>query len=331
MKKYFIFALAALGMFACTGQNNPENPSQPTGKTIEGELTGAISVSPSKKVHFSQGNLQYQASTDTWRFAKEQYHYIGMSAKPSSTYSGWIDLYSWGASGYNGRYPYLNLNDYYKNKDIEDPLQTDICGTNYDWGVYNKISNGGNAAGLWRTLTDEEWQYIFLKRKDAEYLFGLGIVNGMNGLIILPDDWNTPSGLTFNASTTKGMVWKDTRKQKGNSAKYIMLEGDYEYGYYNPNPNANNYNDNLYTSSEWSIMENAGAVFLPALLDGDTERFPDAVGIIGGYWASTFLKKTSKEIYDSWGCYLSFYKNHVGFNSSAIISQYGVRLVRDIE
>jgi len=49
-----------------------------------------------------KGNLQYQATTKTWRFADQQYHVIGMdNEKISETYSGWIDLFGWGTSGYD--------------------------------------------------------------------------------------------------------------------------------------------------------------------------------------------------------------------------------------
>ena len=36
-----------------------------------------FSVSSTKQVHFSQGNLQYQASTNTWRFAEMQWDFVG--------------------------------------------------------------------------------------------------------------------------------------------------------------------------------------------------------------------------------------------------------------
>ena len=42
-----------------------------------GALSGLFSVSATQQVHFSQGNLQYQASTNTWRFAEHQYDYVG--------------------------------------------------------------------------------------------------------------------------------------------------------------------------------------------------------------------------------------------------------------
>ena len=47
---------------------------------INGKLPGSFSVSGEKKVCFSQGNLQYQGSTGTWRFATHQYDFIGNAA-----------------------------------------------------------------------------------------------------------------------------------------------------------------------------------------------------------------------------------------------------------
>ena len=57
-------------------------------------------VSATKQVRFSQGNLQYQASTNTWRFAETQYSIVGNANENiSSSYSGWIDLFGRGTSG----------------------------------------------------------------------------------------------------------------------------------------------------------------------------------------------------------------------------------------
>ena len=43
----------------------------------EGALPGEFSVSPTKKVRFSKGNLQYNTATETWNFAEKQYDIIG--------------------------------------------------------------------------------------------------------------------------------------------------------------------------------------------------------------------------------------------------------------
>ena len=66
--------------------------------STDGALNGRFSVDGNgSKVVFSSGNLQYQASTDTWRFAPNQYDVLGSKNKSrSATYAEWIDLFYWG-------------------------------------------------------------------------------------------------------------------------------------------------------------------------------------------------------------------------------------------
>ena len=211
-----------------------------------GAIKGFFSVSDNQRISFSQGNLQYQASTGTWKFADNQYDMIGNNnSNISSSNTGWIDLFGWGTSSYNGKNPYMTSTDY---SDYGDG-SNDIAGTNYDWGVYNKISNGGNQAGLWRTLTKDEWNYVISNRTDARYLCGTATVNGVNGLILLPDNWTLPTGVTFT------------------------------YG-------EGGWSQNTYSASEWSKMEANGAVFLPAAGNRDgTDVYH--VGSYGAYWSSS--------------------------------------------
>lgn len=160
-------------------------------------------------------------------------------------YTNWIDLFGWGTSGYNGKNPYMTSTSY---SDYGDG-SNDIAGTNYDWGVYNKISNGGNQAGLWRTLTKDEWNYVISNRTDARYLRGTATVNGVNGLILLPDNWTLPTGVTFT------------------------------YG-------EGGWSQNTYSASDWSKMEANGAVFLPAAgYRFGTDVY--GVGSGGDYWSSS--------------------------------------------
>ncbi len=238
MKKIFILALAALGMLACTGQNEPSKPDTPSTPTIEGELSGVFSVSPNHKVRFSKGNLQYQASTDSWRFAEHQYDYIGeANMNISDAYSGWIDLFGWGTGN--------------------APTKTSTSVSDYssfiDWGM-NPVSNAGNEAGLWRTLSKDEWLYLFHDRADYDKLFGWGKVAGVSGVILLPDNWVKPSGVSF---------WSYS---EGNANDHIS--------------------DNTYTVSQWQLMESAGAVFLPAAGYRDETKVIFS-GLIGYYWSST--------------------------------------------
>jgi hypothetical protein len=180
-------------------------------------------VSNSKQIVFSQGNLQYQPSTKTWKFAEHQYDIIGENNKNvinDYQSSEWMDLFPWGTSGYV--YSPIGIIEWRENWGfVTSPMYNgDIAGTNYDWGVYNKISNGGNQAGLWRTLTDAEWTYLYSERPNAKKLKEHATVNGIEGLILLPNGWQTPDGVT----STSG-------------AKYNL--------------------------STWKKMEQAGAIFLP--------------------------------------------------------------------
>ena len=62
-----------------------------------------FTVGQGRRVVFSQGNLQYQASTKSWRFAAQQYSVIGQDNRNiSSTNSGWIDLFG-GEGTYKNR------------------------------------------------------------------------------------------------------------------------------------------------------------------------------------------------------------------------------------
>ena len=121
---------------------------------------------------------------------------------------------------------------------------------NADWGVYNAISNGGNEAGLWRTLTYNEWYYLRYSRTDANSKYGVAQVAGVNGCVFLPDSWTLPSGLSFRSGAN------------------------------------GNYAQNTYSASEWSKMEANGAVFLPAA-GGRGGTDVGSVGSYGLYWSSS--------------------------------------------
>ena len=217
------------------GGVTPPNPG-----TDKGALPGEFSVSATQKVHFSQGNLQY---VGTWRFAENQWDYFGNSQSNNHR-----DLFGWGTGDAPNKVS-IDNNDY---------------ATFTDWGT-NAITNGGNTANAWRTLTKDEWVYLFYTRTNAATLFGLGSVNGVNGTILLPDNWTLLAGASFTASTTQGLA----------------DQGSYYY-----NDNGDNFSHNTYTAEQWSVMESAGAVFLPA---AGYRRGTDvgSVGSSGYYWSAT--------------------------------------------
>ena len=257
--------------FSPSGDDYVPNDTQiePGNVTIEdGAIKAAFSIGENKKAYFSQGNLQYQASTGIWRFAEKQWYRVGDdqfgevyengvkcdNALISPTYSGWIDLFCFGTSGYKGRsesyQPYSTSRTFWDYA-VTHEVPLDLTGEdrNSDWGVYNKISNGGNAANMWRTPTEDEWTYLLSKRKDAENKFRLSVVAGVMGVVVLPDD------CTLN-------LWDI---------------------------------DTDFNEKEWNAMESNGAVFFPVAgsrdsvyvdyVDakwGDDDRVP-----FGYYWSTT--------------------------------------------
>ena len=164
-----------------TDKPEEEKPDTPVGPGAGSYVAKPFSVSATKTVTFSPGNLQYHAVNNKWRFAPNQTDYIGYDNENiSSTYNGWIDLFGWG-TGNNPTNKSTDYNDY----------QTFV-----DWGV-NKI--GSYSPNTWRTLTYNEWYYLLTNRFNASNLKGVAQVNGVNGLILLPDAWVCPSGVTFKA------------------------------------------------------------------------------------------------------------------------------------
>ena len=224
-------------------------PIEESAQTIDDALSGEFSISVTKKIHFSKGNLQYQASTDTWRFAEHQYDFVGNTSKGnvyvdgvkcdnayiSSTYSGWVDLFGYSTTTSNyGVCASTNSSAYE--------------GTFVDWGTLFTEE--------WYTLSKDEWSYLLNTRNNASDLRGVARVNGANGVILLPDNWNTPEGVTFTAGVAS--TYGD------NSYKTI----------------------NDYTAEQWAVMEQNGAVFLPA----GSRRSGTAVDSYWGfglYWTST--------------------------------------------
>jgi hypothetical protein len=271
-----------------------------SGDVMDGAVKGLFSVSENDKVYFSKGNLQYQASSNTWRFAENQWDCVGNgNSNISSSYSGWIDLFGWATSGYyydgTCHYPwtcsptgnYVAYGNHYANLDDETGQA--------DWG-YNAISNGGNRIGQWRTLSEDEWEYLVLTRNTASGIrFAKATVNGVYGVILLPDDWNSSV-----------------------------------YGLRNTNDETSaSYGDNVISDETWlSVLEPAGAVFLPAAGKRESLSVYYA-NVEGGYWSSSgssvegFLGH-----HDLAGC-LEFGNTRLYFNSESRSNGYSVRLVHD--
>ena len=219
-----------------------------------------FSVGNNKYVQFSTGNLQYEVGTNTWSFASEQYEVIGGAAYDGTNntnfgmnvpgYTGKLDLFAWSADGKFG------VNPSNKDADYQEAF--------VDWGTL--VNESG-----WCTLTQAEMRHILDRKKDGKKLWALATVNGLNGLILLPDNWNTSLSLVYGYVPTQFV-----------------------------------YTENQLTDAQWEALEAEGAVFLPAggsrtggygneetaggkgSINANGHYFHvDNVGVYGYYWLNT--------------------------------------------
>jgi hypothetical protein len=235
----------------------------------EGAINGLFSINANgDQVYFSQGNLQYigSASTPYWKFADNQWDYFGnTTGQNSSDQNVDRDLFGWGTSGWNNGNTYYCPWDTQNNGNFNQGYgygPTD--GSNYmynltglyanaDWG-YNPISNGGNQPNKWRTLTKEEWVYVFNTRSTVSGIrYAKATVNNVNGVILLPDDWDNN---TYNLNNT--------------------------------NVSDASFSNNTMTATQWVALEQAGAVFLPAA-GGRAGTGLAFLGNNGYYWSASYV------------------------------------------
>lgn len=236
---------------------------------------GKFSISATQQIAFSSGNLQYHPLNNQWRFAESQIDCVGeANANISPTYDGWVDLFCWGTGDEPTRI--VTNNNAYLNF--------------VDWGT-NSI--GTDTANTWRTMSADELRYILFSRPNAAALNGIAHINGVNGLVLLPDDWVAIEGLTFN------------------SGAYGHSSRDY-YAVHN-----------TFTLEQWQQMEEAGAIFLPAVgyRQGNSIY---ASGSKGYYWTTS----------PNGGCgpiTLEFSAKEIITDSSYRYSGLSIRLIKDIE
>lgn len=273
------------------------------------------------QVIFSQGNLQYQPSTTTWRFAPNQWDYVGTENYKRSD-ADWIDLFCWGCNGIDTGGSYYTPTTYGGSNGCYNPYGSDTAHLydgeealkgKADWGAVT-ISNGGEYT--WRTLkdyinpgTDNEWQYILNTRATGLIVndtpnarYTMAIINqsalndgtGVKGIILFPDNYTGPTANLINELT------------------WGTINGASNYG-------------TVCTTTGWLKLQNAGCVFLPA--GGKGDGLGSSVtnpGTEGRYWSSS-----SGVTYKAYS--LSFGSSVV--NTQECIERYyctSVRLVRDI-
>ena len=200
-----------------------------------GMINGLFSVSATKRVYFSKGNLQYDGTN--WKFAASQWEVLGANGTGASgmatNYP--MDLFTWG----NIDSPTYNGTTYYTEN-------ADLSGI-ADWG--SRMGSG------WYTLSKDEWLYLFGmesnntdKSGHARYRkYFRAKVNGVSGIVVLPDDLSGISDIpaessrgtasTFNGKTYTTDAWSAMesagcvflpaagfRKEDGTTVSHIGLD-----------------------------------------------------------------------------------------------------------
>ena len=296
----------AIMLVACSDTNEPDGtgnsnnyaPTKPAG-----QLEGKFTVADNRQVYFSQGNLQYNAKLNMWRFAINQWDFVGDATKGTvsegeeksdnsligNKYKGWIDLFGWGTSGYGSKYPYMTSTE---ELDYLGGGKRDITYTYFDWGVNNAISNGGNRQNTWRTLSRSELYHLFYARSNCENLYGYATIHDVSGVIIFPDGFEVPTNINFT-----------------------------------PYTNGQTFSANAFSDDEWSQLEKMGAVFLPAAGYRVGETVYKA-GERGLYWSSSYNDKT---LVQGTAYYVLFDNtNYISYSNMPAYYGYSVRLVRTI-
>ena len=280
----------------------------------------SFKVSDTTRVYFSKGNLQFNAmqgthetvdGTDrgTWRFAENQWDaLISANANISPTYTGWFDLFCWGTSGWNsGAKCYqpwatsATASDYCPKDGTLVNLTGDYAKA--DWGVYNAISNGGNKPNEWRTMTTEEWQYLFLNNEWTLGYIKTSETDSILCCFLIPDGFTEPSGVNVAVISRS-------------------LEPTDEYFTDIP---SNSYASNTYTADQFKLLEKVGVVALPGAGDRDGAEFWSDEGTEGYYWSSSIYKSDL-------ACQLFFYEEEVlpGHRNYSGYFGMSVRLVQEV-
>lgn len=216
-------------------------------------LSGEFSVSASKKVAFSKGNLQ-ATTTDLganwmWGFAEHQYDYVGnavantkISGNGTVSENGTVDLFGWSTAA----------TFYGISKSI---AESEYPGSFVDWGA--AVGDG------WFTLSKDELEYLFNSRSGnkasavagtADARYAKATVNSVNGVIVFPD------GGSFAASEFTSVASLNT----ANAA----------------------FTTTTCTAEQWSALEAKGCVFLPTAGNRSGQGVYE-VNAAGIYWSST--------------------------------------------
>ena len=195
----------------------------------DGAISGVFSVSSTKKVYFSKGNLRY--ASGAWSFFDNQYDYYTSYSADAWDHFGWstsATTYGMNTSTNSGAY----------------------SGDFVDWGA--TMGTG------WRTLSSDEWDYLLDTRTvnggtgdGKSYTKGQS-VNGTLGLVIYPDDYTGAvySGSDWATFESAGCVFLPAAGRRKSST--VERAGSDGY-YWSSSPDAEeaDYARNVYFSSDF--------------------------------------------------------------------------------
>ena len=241
-------------------------------------LPGTFSVGPGKTVNFSKGNLQGWRYEDDFSLASKQYTIKGTSNINEGYPADEVDLFCWSTpeDWYGTAFGYGN-----ESETVVDRFR----GPFVEWG--ESASTISLIGGGWQTLSSSEWSYVLSERENADNLKTVATVAETKGLVLLPDNWTAPSGVTLTSGGT-------------------------------------------YTDEQWTALEEAGAVFLPAAGKFTDGLSLDKVGSNGYYWSCTPSDvKTSTTVKDD--AYMMSFDASSGVTATGVMSRRiggAVRLVK---
>lgn len=231
MKKYF-FTLSILVfmlfLMSCSKTDYPRE-SQSSGEELSSALLGEFSVSATKKVRFSKGNLYWDGSA--FHFENCQYDHYGYWENNHVRHFFWSKTAS------------VAYAEKYKDPDRRE---NDVLFTNSTPETAKSDFTVDNITGKYRTLSNEEWKYLFETRTNADNLYKSEVtVCGLsNCVVIAPDNWDintNPLQTSYSApdwvkAEAIGLVclpatgYRSTTQYDGNYNPRIVGVGD--YGYY---------------------------------------------------------------------------------------------------
>ena len=200
--------------------NQWESHHQPAGSNYEYSVEGETRYisnfgwatagvkNPNGSYGYDQYHTRYLPHQNQTSVVNNANNYYGYGPSTDGTGSGWAQK---GAptvtSGGAVYFPFVvDINNTW-NSALAGGLSTSNQVRKFcDWGIhFNDAGEGSDSRtdGIWYTLSPYQWTYLFETRDKAKLLRGLGMIYDsdskefVSGLIILPDNWETPEDCTF--------------------------------------------------------------------------------------------------------------------------------------